>query len=1416
MRGPKSTKYTKKPLSSSKDDLLSYLEKSSGIWNNPDPKFDKSFVENVSKLVFESENSINSSISTIDSLHVLEKYFWPIYSEDTSFPEFVILLSAILSYKYANLGFFFADWSKGFSESDSPKELEQSQLENFGILLKNVYHLLYDVLINDSQLSKNGIIKRQLLVKFISNCSYNWDIEVIRTNILDFVNITIWSNVLNKKSRKTLFEKTPILKKIWKLNEKKNKSSDQFRITSNLLHNLLLDFIKILYSIKFDDVDTEKELYCEILLELLINLLSQLPTRRFLNLLVSKAHLITFISNSPLIMKAGAKKLSLLYKSLKTLQVFPLDDFSGSPISDFDVESQHYQKIQRIQIKLISQFESNSIIKNLALTNIQKLSDNLLMTRELEKLDYLDLVKLYDLSLDHMPPFDNIDVEFNDEWKRNFVISALVEYFSIPKAQFKDILNLPIYPDESRIFETSFGSEDLSEEDALKTPFLQVIPLPKLNLQFLTFYDYLLRNFYLYRIESTFQIRQDIEDALSRLNPHTVDDSAGYDDSNTEVVFSGWSRMATTIEESSILEIKHPLVGENYPSEVLASISINLNQFTDDVRRDWCTSIKPLDVMFLICVKPGRPNAQFNNSHSNLEYNIRGCQIESLIGADGKKIDDMEIFLQTRENEKIVPKISSIRVTLDPVQYKMDLERGLTHIYSSFNILIRRKAKENNFKSVLSSIIQLMQSQNPVPTWIYNTLIGFGDPRLSSSEKELLNSDEFIPMNDTFLSASHLKNSFPGYGLIYNDELDTNDFHPRYSIKLTNDKDTGVCSVTVKPMNTASNSFNLLNRRRNSCLFTPTQVKATISALHKGLTTIVGPPGSGKTDVAVQIISNLYHNYPNQKILLITHSNQALNQLFEKIMNLEVDQRHLLRLGHGEENLASEESFSRAGRVDSFLERRIYLLSKVDELAKSLNIQGDFGYTCETAGYFFKSQILYRWNQFVSNLNTIGKDKDSFSREDFSRLFPFYNFVKDSENMELESEIDENLPFEDFLTKCTSLFQTIKEMFSELESIRPFELLRSYSDRSNYLLMNEARLVAMTCTHAALKKSEFAKLGFSFDTLIMEEAAQILEIESFIPLSLGSSSGQSRLKRVIMIGDHHQLPPVVKNTTLRSVCNFEQSMFTRFIRLGVPSINLDMQGRSRPQLADLYRWCYPGLGDLPHTKSGTEFTQSNAGFAFNFQAIDVEPLSHQGESEPSRFYYQNLVEAEYSVSIFQYMRLLGYPLNKIAILTTYNGQKNLILDILKLRCKSEIFGIPLVSTVDQFQGMQKEYIILSLVRTKSVGHIRDLRRLIVALSRARLGLYVVCRLSLFLECPETKYAFTLLSKNPKKLSIVENEQYPTSRDFEADCTKPETLKYTEFEGLDAFGDYVYQLSINKISESNTESPEIENQMDAEE
>lgn len=80
-----------------------------------------------------------------------------------------------------------------------------------------------------------------------------------------------------------------------------------------------------------------------------------------------------------------------------------------------------------------------------------------------------------------------------------------------------------------------------------------------------------------------------------------------------------------------------------------------------------------------------------------------------------------------------------------------------------------------------------------------------------------------------------------------------------------------------------------------------------------------------------------------------------------------------------------------------------------------------------------------------------------------------------------------------------------------------------------------------------------------------------------------------------------------------------------------------------------------------------------------------------------------------------------------------------------------------VTTVDKFQGQQNDFILLSLVRTRFVGHLRDVRRLVVAMSRARLGLYVFCRRSLFEQCYELQPTFQLLLQRPDHLAVNLNE-----------------------------------------------------------
>jgi len=343
----------------------------------------------------------------------------------------------------------------------------------------------------------------------------------------------------------------------------------------------------------------------------------------------------------------------------------------------------------------------------------------------------------------------------------------------------------------------------------------------------------------------------------------------------------------------------------------------------------------------------------------------------------------------------------------------------------------------------------------------------------------------------------------------------------------------------------------------------------------------------------------------------------------------------------------------------------------------------------------------------------------------------------------------------------------ITNVFQELEECHAFELLRNGRDRGNYLLTRHARIIAMTCTHAALTRSRLVDMSFKYDNLIIEETAQILEVETFIPMLLQKNErGVSRLKRVCLIGDHHQLPPVVQNRAIQRYGKLDQSLFTRFVRLQTPTVDLNMQGRMRPSLAKLFNWRYKNLGDLPQVVTSQMFRLANAGLSYEYQMIDVPDFEGRGEHTPSPHFFQNLGEAEAVVALFMYMRLVGYPANKITILTTYNGQKHLIRDVVRTRCSwNPLFGEPSkIVTVDKFQGQQNDYVLLSLVRTAHVGHLRDVRRLVVAASRARLGLYIFGRVSLFENCFELTPTFDVLLQRPTKLSLELSEMnHPTDR-----------------------------------------------------
>uniref|UniRef100_A0AAR5QCQ0 RNA helicase aquarius n=1 Tax=Dendroctonus ponderosae TaxID=77166 RepID=A0AAR5QCQ0_DENPD len=1077
-----------------------------------------------------------------------------------------------------------------------------------------------------------------------------------------------------------------------------------------------------------------------------------------------------------------------LLEMLKFYTRFEISDETGDPLSDHDMTQLHYIKITSLQKAAFAKFPE---LRAFSLANVANVDTRKALEKHFGPLS-CDQLKAIATYLCLVPPAGQ---EENYKWCRldeSFLRELLVSRHEKRVSQLVALNEMPLYPTEAIIW----------DENIVPTAYFSgegCLALPKLNMQFLTLHDYLLRNFNLFRLESTYEIRQDIEDAVSRLCPWKAEDGSTY--------WGGWARMAHPIEHFAVVEVAKPNIGETRPSRVRADVTVNLS-VKSEVKVEW-ENLRKHDVCFLVTVKPLNPiGTRYNYKEPFVPQVglrcVRGCEIEGMLDSNGRVIEDGP------DPKPVLPgDRRTFRVWLDCNQYREDMSeanKGKDDVYEGFNIIIRRKPKENNFKAVLETIRELMNTECVVPEWLHNIILGYGDPSAAHYEK-MEGQISTLDYNDTFIDADHLRSCFPEYQI----KIKTDDpkklvrpFRLTFENLGSQPAEEKAKIIVVEPHKIDRRGPFLFNEpKKNIIPFTPSQVEAIKSGMQPGLTLVVGPPGTGKTDVAVQIISNLYHNFPNQRTLIVTHSNQALNQLFDKIVSLDIDERHLLRLGHGEEALETEKDFSRYGRVNYVLAKRIDLLNEVQKLQESLDVEGDQAYTCETAGYFYLYQILSRWEHFQSIVKP--KSGNGVPVEAISKEFPFHRFFNNA-----PQPLFQGVSYEADLEVAESCFRYIDHIFKELEEFRAFELLRSGLDRSKYLLVKEAKIIAMTCTHAALKRKELVEIGFKYDNILMEESAQILEIETFIPLLLQNpQDGYNRLKRWIMIGDHHQLPPVIKNMAFQKYSNMEQSLFTRLVRLGVPTVDLDGQGRARPSICNLYKWRYKQLGNLGHVENWPEYKRANAGFAFDFQLIDVQDFNGVGESEPNPYFYQNLAEAEYCVAVFMFMRLIGYPASKITILTTYNGQKHLIRDVINARCaKNPLIGRPhKVTTVDKYQGQQNDYILLSLVKTNAVGHLRDVRRLVVAMSRARLGLYIFARVALFQNCFELTPAFEQLTTRPTKLHLVLNELYPTHR---LSNEKPDN-QIMVVEDMTHIANFVYQYYMERVKVMRTQYEDTQKQ-----
>ena len=280
--------------------------------------------------------------------------------------------------------------------------------------------------------------------------------------------------------------------------------------------------------------------------------------------------------------------------------------------------------------------------------------------------------------------------------------------------------------------------------------------------------------------------------------------------------------------------------------------------------------------------------------------------------------------------------------------------------------------------------------------------------------------------------------------------------------------------------------------------------------------------------------------------------------------------------------------------------------------------------------------------------------------------------------------------------------------------------------RINAQLFGEARVIASTLVGSANRLLD----GQKFGTVFIDEAAQALEAACWIPIR--------RCQRVILAGDHCQLPPTVKSIAA--------------LKAGLGTTLMERIVEQKPEVVTLLRMQYRMNEEIMRFSSDWFYgNQVESAPEVKFRSIldlDVPMEWVEASPDPSEggekgleefvgesFGRINRAEAELTLlTLQQYFERIGKTrvLNErldVGIISPYRAQVQYLRQLLKKREYFKPFrSLITVNTVDGFQGQERDIIVISLVRSNDegqIGFLRDLRRMNVAITRARMKLIIL-------------------------------------------------------------------------------------------
>ena len=478
---------------------------------------------------------------------------------------------------------------------------------------------------------------------------------------------------------------------------------------------------------------------------MLTDLESQLPTRRYVNTLLQDSNILALIRLSPKFQKAGNGLLRDLFILLRHYVNFPIDDNTGVQFSRAMSHEKHHQRLAQLQRTALRHFSSKLSI--LALSNYGAIDRR----EDLET----QLGGLTDGELKEICTLLGLRVEYPVASKtvvdRRLLLEIMVSTHERRKTFQDAVKDLNVQPTETELYDPSLlRNESYNGSHSLA--------IPKLNLQYLSIGDFLWRSFVLYRCEQFFEIRKYLEGVVKRLQPQSI--------SPTDVHFKGFSKLALPITKPAILEAAPAKVGHEHPAFVKAEVTLNVSKLADTVQREW-EALRPEEVVYLLTVKPMEDSRGSMNGHYDPMsaqaagiLTLRTAEVVQVLDEQGRSIREPKPEYVNGYGRR--PHITRLIVKLDPLAFKTDVaskEMGKSDVYESINVIVRRNQRENNWKRVLESIQNLALSDVPLPGWLQEVFLGYGDPT-SATHSRLPGALKAVNLQDTFVDWEHVLDSF--------------------------------------------------------------------------------------------------------------------------------------------------------------------------------------------------------------------------------------------------------------------------------------------------------------------------------------------------------------------------------------------------------------------------------------------------------------------------------------------------------------------------------------------------------------------------------------------------------------------------------------------------------------------------------